>query len=92
MSAKALPAEAVAGAVTTKCVPDAALTAMFGDVPVMDAVAVSVAVIVCAPSTLKVAEKVPTPPVSVASAGRVALPSVLVKWTVPEYVAVVLLN
>jgi hypothetical protein len=44
---------------------------------------VSVAETVCAPAVLSVAEKVPTPFVSVALAGKTALPSVLVKWTVP---------
>ena len=55
--------------------------------PVIDAVAVSVAVMVCAPATKSVAENVPWPFVRVAFAGN-TVPvdvSVLVKCTVPAY-------
>jgi hypothetical protein len=52
--------------------------------PVMDPVVVSVAVRDCAPAVLSVALKVPVPLLSVASAGRVACGSELVKWTVPK--------
>lgn len=58
-------------------------TVMDGDVPVVDAVVVSVAVTVCAPAVLKVTGNVPTPFVSVAFAGRTAWPSLLVMCTVP---------
>ena len=47
-------------------------TAMLLDVPVTAAEAVSVAVMVCVPALFKVAEKVPTPFVSVEFAGRTA--------------------
>ena len=60
-----------------------ALTVMLLLVPVMLPVAVSVAVIVCVPIVLRVATKLPAPLVSVLLEGRVAWPSVLVKWTVP---------
>ncbi len=55
------------------------VTAMLPEVPVMLVVVVSVAVIVWLPEVLSVAEKVPTPLVSVLSAGSTALASVLVK-------------
>jgi hypothetical protein len=53
------------------------------DVPVIDAVTVSVAAIVCAPAVFSVTENVPTPFVSVEFTGNTALPSLLVKCTVP---------
>ena len=56
---------------------------MAPEVPLIDAVTVSVAVIVRLPVVLKVAEKVPTPFVSAALAGNVAAVSLLLKWTVP---------
>ena len=80
---KAVPAVAEAGAETAKCVAVAALTAMVLEVPVIDAVTVSVAVRVWFPAVFKVAEKVPVPLVKVALAGSVAAPSVLVKCAVP---------
>ena len=80
---KATPAVADAGAENAKCVARAALTAIAFDVPVIVALTVSVAVIVRLPAVRSVAEKVPTPFVSVASGGNVAAPSLLVKWTVP---------
>ena len=52
-------------------------------VPVIVAVATSVAVRVWLPSDLKVALKTPTPLVKVALPGSVAAASLLVKWTVP---------
>jgi hypothetical protein len=58
----------------------------------IDELTVSVAVSVCPPAVLNVAENVPVPLVSVAFAGSVAFPSLLVKWTVPEYAVAVLLN
>src|SRR5215469_4799596 len=60
-------------------------TVIVPDVPVIVAVTISVAVIVCAPAVFNVAEKVPTPFVSVELAGSVAAASLLVKCTVPVY-------
>ena len=80
----AVPAVSVLGALTEKCVAAAALTEIELVVPVMALLTVSVAVTVCAPAVLRVTENVPTPLVSVPFAGKVARPSVLVKWTVPE--------
>jgi hypothetical protein len=54
------------------------------EVPVIEADAVSVPVIVCPPALFSVAEKVLVPFASVELAGRTAWPSVLVKCTVPE--------
>ena len=54
------------------------------EAPVIEGVAASEAVIVCAPAVFNVAEKFPTPFVSVELAGSTAWPSVLVKCTVPE--------
>jgi hypothetical protein len=53
------------------------------EVPVIDEVTVSVAVIVWDPAVARVTENDPTPLVSVAAAGRVAAVSVLVNFTVP---------
>jgi hypothetical protein len=53
----------------------------------MDESTVSVAVMVCVPAVFNVTENVPMPAVNVASAGSVAAPSLLVKCTVPAYVA-----
>jgi hypothetical protein len=82
----AVPAIAVAGAVTEKCVAVCAAdeTVTVPDDPVIEPVTVSVAVIVCGPVVFSVTEKVPTPLVKVEFAGRTASPSLLVKWTVPE--------
>ena len=77
-----VPAVALAGALTTRCVAVAALTAMVPLVPVSE-LTVSVAVIVSFPAVLSVALKVPTPLVRVLLAGRTACPSLLVKCTVP---------
>ena len=62
------------------------------DVPVIEGVPVSVAVSVWLPPLPNVAEKVPAPFTSVVLAGRTALPSLLVKCTVPAYPVAVLLN
>lgn len=62
---------------------DADLTVTPGDVPVMEVAAVSVTVIDCSPGVLNVTAKVPTPAASAAFAGMVALPSELVRCTVP---------
>jgi hypothetical protein len=61
----------------------AELTVMPPDVPVIEAVTVSVAVIVCDPAVFSVAENVSTPFVSVELAGNTAAASLLVKCTVP---------
>jgi hypothetical protein len=54
------------------------------EVPVIETVTVSVAVIVWLPTVFSVAEKVPVPLASVELAGSTAWPSVLVKCAVPE--------
>jgi hypothetical protein len=81
-----VPAVAVAGAVTEKCVAGPAgapLTLIGPEVPVIEAVTVSVAVIVRLPTVFSVAEKVPTPLTRVLLGGSTAAPSLEVKWTVP---------
>ncbi len=78
-----VPAVAVVGALTLKCVAAAAATAIVLLVPVIEEVVVSVAVMVWLPAVSKVTLKVPTPLVSVASAGKDAPASLLVKCTVP---------
>ena len=80
---KAVPAVALLGALTVKCVAAAALTAMVLLVPVMLLVTVSVAVIVWLPAVTSVALNVLVPLVSVLLAGKVAWVSLLLKWTVP---------
>jgi hypothetical protein len=77
-----VPAVAVEGAVTDKCVAGG-VTETALEVPVMDAFAVSLAVTVRLPAVLKVTENVPTPLVSFEFAGRTAALSVLVNFTVP---------
>ena len=67
------------GALTLKCVAAADVIAIVFDVPVMEEVTVSVAVIVWFPAVFSVTENVPTPLVNGESAGNVAKPSVLVK-------------
>src|SRR5580704_11330530 len=65
-------------------------TVIVPDTPVIDAVAVSVAAIVCAPAVFNTAGNVPTPFSSAEFAGNTAFVSLLVKCTVPVYpVAVV---
>jgi hypothetical protein len=68
---------------TIKCVAGP-LTLNAFDIPVIDVETVSVAVMVSLPEVLSVAEKFPTPLVSVELAGSTAFPSLLVKCTVPE--------
>ena len=69
---------------TKKCVAaPAPAIVIVPDVPVIEPVTVSVAVMVCAPFVFSVAENVPVPLVSAEFAGRTAWPSLLVKWTVP---------
>jgi hypothetical protein len=60
-----------------------ALTTIAPEVPVIDEVTVSVAVMVWLPAIFSVAENVPVPFVSVVFAGSTAWLSVLVKCTVP---------
>jgi hypothetical protein len=54
------------------------------ELPVIEAVTVSVTVTAQLPAVFGVAEKVPVPLVSVALAGRAAWASKLVNFTVPE--------
>jgi hypothetical protein len=86
------PAVADAGAETAKCVAGGTVTAMELELPVIDGVTVSVAVRVWFPAVFKVAENVPTPFVKIEFAGKTAVPSLLVKCTVPAYAAALLLN
>jgi hypothetical protein len=81
---KAVPAVAVLGAETTSWETGAALTETLLEVPVIDEVAVSVAVRVWGPAVLNVAGKVPVPVLRVEFAGNAALESELVNFTVPE--------
>ena len=60
-----------------------AITVIGFDVPVIDALTVSVAVIVGFPAVLSVAENVPVPFVSVEFDGSTACASLLVKCTIP---------
>ena len=83
MKLNGAPAVAEAGAARLKWVAFAAPILMELLVPVIDMVTVSVAVIVWLPAVFNVALKLPTPLLNVLLAGRTALPSVLVKWTVP---------
>ena len=65
-------------------------TVIVPDTPVIDAVTVSVAAIVCIPAVFNTAGSVITPFNSAEFPGNTAFPSVLVKCTVPVYpVAVV---
>ena len=86
MKLNAVPAVALAGALTATWVAAAAPTAMLPLVPVIELVVVSVAVTVWLPAVRKVALNVcrPLSPAAKAKlAGNVAAPSVLVTWTVP---------
>jgi hypothetical protein len=77
------PDETDAGATTVKCVTAAGLTIIAFEVPVIDEVTISVAVMVCDPAVLRVAGNIPVPLVRVESPEKDADPSVLVKCTVP---------
>jgi len=79
-----VPVVAVAGATTEKCVVVPWPTVIDPEVPVTDGVTVSVAVMVCRPAVVSVAEKVPVPDTRVVSAGSVGPGSELVKCTMPE--------
>jgi hypothetical protein len=69
---KAVPAVALEGALTLKCVAVAALTVIVPVVPVMEVVTVSVAVSVWLLAVFNVALKLPVPFVSVLFAGNTA--------------------
>lgn len=71
------------GPVTPICVAAFVTTLIGPDVPLSEAVTVSLAVIVCMPSVLSVTWKLAVPPVSAEFAGNIACVSVLVKCTVP---------
>ena len=72
------------GVTGTKRKPAGGDTVMMLLLPVMDETNRSLAVRVCVPSVTREAENVPTPLLRVASRGRVAETSVLVKWTRSE--------
>ncbi len=78
-----VPAAPLAAMLTTRCVAAPPFTVSVFEVPVIAPCAVSVAVMVWLPAVSSVSLKVPTPLVSVVSAGNTAMPSVEVKWTVP---------
>ena len=80
---KLVPAVALDGADTTKCGAGVVDTEIGPEVPVIEPLLVSVAVMVCVPAVRNVARNVPVPFVRVELAGSVAEPSRLVKWTVP---------
>ena len=77
---------------------EAVVTTRFGTVTVVPLdvatkeFTASVAVIVCVPAVLNVAEKVPVPLVIALLPGRTALPSELVNETVPPYPVATLLK
>ena len=81
MKENALPAVAEEGALTTRCVAAAGLTAIALLMPLVSAAAD--ALIVCEPAVLSVAENVPVPLVSVELADSAALPSLELNDTVP---------
>ena len=76
-------ADGFASPLTSRCVAALAFTLIEADVPVMDAVIVSVAVTVCVPAVFSVSLNVSVPFVSVEFAGSTACPSLEVKCTVP---------
>src|SRR5580692_7631261 len=88
----AAPTVALPGNDTWKCVAAPDPTVIELVVPVMEAVTVSVAVIVWPPGVFSVTWKTPDPFVKVVFAGNTAAPSVLVKCTVPVYPGTTLLN
>ena len=83
LALRATLAASVVGTEIEKCVAGPGLTEVVLEVPLIDALTVSVAVIVRLPAVFRVAVKVPTPLVRVASAGSTAWPSLLLKCTVP---------
>ena len=82
----AIPVVSAAAACTEMAVGGPGLTLIGFDVPVMEALAVSVTVTVCVPppTVFSVTGKVLVPFVSVEFVGSVACASLLVKCTVPE--------
>jgi hypothetical protein len=81
---KEVPAAAVAGTLTDKLLAAPALTLIELEVPLIEALTVSVAVMVCEPAVFNVAEKTPVPFVNVELAGEMtAWASLLVTCTVP---------
>ena len=78
-----LPGLTLLGAVTKKWVGAAVPTEIEPEVPVIEAVSMSVAVMVWCPSVFSVAKKSPVPLDRVEFAGSDAWASVLVKCTVP---------
>ena len=78
-----VPVVAVDGAETLKWVAGF-VTVTVEDVPVIEELTVSVAVIVRLPAVAKVTENMPVPDVNVEFAGSAAAASELVKCTVPE--------
>lgn len=70
--------------------PLVSLTLIEVEIPVIDGVAVSVALMVWKPPVMNVTEKVPVPFISAELAGRLAWGSELEKRTVPEYVVATL--
>ena len=66
-----------------KCVAAAGLTVIAPEVPVIEELTVSVAVIVRLPAVFSVAENVPVPLLSVELVGNIPCPSELLKCTVP---------
>ena len=81
---KAVPAVTVAGADTEKWLaPEPPLTVIDVEVPLIEAVIVSVAVIVWSSAVFRVTEKDLVPFTSIESAGSMAWASVLVKCTIP---------
>ena len=84
MTVKAEPTPTVLGAVTTKWVAAAGVTAMPVWEPVIEDVTVSVAVIdQDEPTVSRMTPKVPVPPDRVLLEGRTAFPSLLVMATMP---------
>ena len=79
---KAVPVATLLGTLKVKLAAGP-LTEIEFDVPAMEAVTVSMAVIVWPPKDLNVTEKLPTPLIILESAGRIAWASVLVICTVP---------
>jgi len=88
----AVPTVALPGMDTWKCVANPDPTVIAWEVPVIEAVTVSVAVTVWLPSVFRVTWNSPLPFVKVVFAGSTAAPSVLVKCTVPVYPGTTLLN
>lgn len=87
----ALPTVSGEAADTMKCVAAPGFTTIVPEVPTIEAVTVSVAVMAWLPGIFRVAENVPAPLVKAEFAGSVAAASLLVKCIVPAYPVAVLL-